>query len=129
MCRWGRDVGGKPVGMHIGALPHLLIAGTTGTGKSVCIAAILSALLLDQGPDELQLVLLDPKMVELPRFQGLPQLIGPVETAPERIVAALQWCVGEMTRRYQLLEEAAAPQPGRLQRQRQRAPALYPHRH
>ena len=104
----GRDVGGKPVGMHIGALPHLLIAGTTGSGKSVCIAALLSALLLDQGPDTLQLVLLDPKMVELPRFQGLPQLVGPVETEPERIVAALQWCVGEMTRRYQLLEEAAA---------------------
>ena len=104
----GRDVSGKPVGMHIGALPHLLIAGTTGSGKSVCIAALLSALLLDQGPDTLQLVLLDPKMVELPRFQGLPQLVGPVETEPERIVAALQWCVGEMTRRYQLLEEGSA---------------------
>lgn len=104
----GRDVSGQPVSIHIGALPHLLIAGTTGSGKSVCIAALLSALLLDQGPDTLQLVLLDPKMVELTRFQGLPQLVGPVETEPKRIVAALQWCVGEMTRRYQLLEEASA---------------------
>ena len=104
----GRDVGGQPVGMHIASLPHLLIAGTTGSGKSVCITALLSALLLDHGPQELQLVLLDPKMVELLRFQGIPQLVGPVETEADRIVAALQWCVGEMTRRYQLLEEAAA---------------------
>ena len=104
----GRNVSGRPISMHIGTLPHLLIAGTTGSGKSVCIAALLSALLLDHGPDTLQLVLLDPKMVELTRFQGLPQLVGPVETDPDRIVAALNWCVGEMTRRYHLLEEASA---------------------
>lgn len=104
----GRGVNGQPISIHIGALPHLLIAGTTGSGKSVCIAALLSALLLDHGPDTLQMVLLDPKMVELTRFQGLPQLVGPVETDADRIVAALQWSVGEMARRYQLLEEAAA---------------------
>lgn len=104
----GRGVSGQPESIHINALPHLLIAGTTGSGKSVCIAAILTALLLDHGPESLQLVLLDPKMVELTRFQGLPQLVGPVETEPDRIVAALHWCVGEMSRRYQLLEEAAA---------------------
>ena len=104
----GRDVSGRPISMHIGTLPHLLIAGTTGSGKSVCIATMLSALLLDHSPDTLQMVLLDPKMVELTRFQGLPQLVGPVETDPDRIVAALNWCVGEMTRRYHLLEEAAA---------------------
>ncbi len=104
----GRGVNGQPISIHLAALPHLLIAGTTGSGKSVCIAAILSALLLDHGPDSLQMVLLDPKMVELTRFQGLPQLVGPVETDAGRIVAALQWSVGEMARRYQLLEEAAA---------------------
>ena len=104
----GRGVSGQPESTHINALPHLLIAGTTGSGKSVCIAAMLTALLLDHSPETLQLVLLDPKMVELTRFQGLPQLVGPVETEPDRIVAALQWCVGEMSRRYQLLEEAAA---------------------
>ena len=86
----GRGVSGQPESAHINALPHLLIAGTTGSGKSVCIAAMLTALLLDHSPETLQLVLLDPKMVELTRFQGLPQLVGPVETEPDRIVAALQ---------------------------------------
>lgn len=102
----GRDVTGQPVGIDLAGCPHLLVAGTTGSGKSVFMAATITALLLDNPPDLLRLVLLDPKMVELSRFNGLPHLIGPVETALDRIIEALKWCVREMERRYKLLEEA-----------------------
>lgn len=104
----GRDVSGDPVGIDLAGCPHLLIAGTTGSGKSVCIAAIATSLVLDNTPDNLRLVLLDPKMVELSRFNGLPHLLGPVETEQERIIEALRWCTREMDRRYKLLEENAA---------------------
>lgn len=102
----GRDVTGQPVGIDIAGCPHLLVAGTTGSGKSVFMAATITALLMDNGPDTLRLVLMDPKMVELSRFNGLPHLIGPVETDLDRIIEALKWCVREMERRYKLLEEA-----------------------
>jgi S-DNA-T family DNA segregation ATPase FtsK/SpoIIIE len=104
----GRDVTGQPVGIDLAGCPHLLVAGTTGSGKSVFIAATITALLTDNGPDVLKLVLLDPKMVELSRFNQLPHLIGPVETDLDRIIEALKWCVREMERRYKLLEEAGA---------------------
>jgi S-DNA-T family DNA segregation ATPase FtsK/SpoIIIE len=104
----GRDVAGEAVGIDLAGCPHLLIAGTTGSGKSVCIAAIATALVLDNPPDNVRLVLLDPKMVELSRFNGLPHLLGPVETEQERIIEALRWCTREMDRRYKLLEENAA---------------------
>ncbi|MDQ7025445.1 MAG: DNA translocase FtsK [Anaerolineae bacterium] len=103
----GRDVSGRPVAIDIGKMPHLLIAGTTGSGKSVAIAAIASAILLNNHPDKVQMVMLDPKMVELSRFNGLPHLIGPVETDNERIIGVLKWCTREMDRRYKLLEESA----------------------
>lgn len=103
----GRDVSGQPIFMDIAKMPHTLIAGTTGSGKSVCIAALAAALLLNNGPERLQLVMLDPKMVELSRFNGLPHLIGPVETDTERIIGVLKWCTQEMDRRYKLLEEHA----------------------
>lgn len=102
----GRDVTGLPVGIDLAGCPHLLVAGTTGSGKSVFMAATVTALLMDNGPDVLRLVLLDPKMVELSRFNNLPHLIGPVETDLDRIIEALKWCVREMERRYKLLEEA-----------------------
>jgi S-DNA-T family DNA segregation ATPase FtsK/SpoIIIE len=101
----GRDVSGAPVGIDLAAMPHLLIAGTTGSGKSVCIAAIATALVLNNHPDNVKLVMMDPKMVELARFNGLPHLVGPVETDQERIIEVLQWCTREMDRRYQLLEQ------------------------
>ncbi len=104
----GRDVAGQSVAVDISQMPHLLIAGTTGSGKSVAIAAITTALVLDNAPDAVKLVLLDPKMVELSRFNGLPHLVGPVETEQERIVGVLRWCTREMDRRYKLLEEYSA---------------------
>lgn len=104
----GRDVSGMPVGVDLVTMPHLLIAGTTGSGKSVCIAAIATALLLSNPPDLVKMIMLDPKMVELSRFNGLPHLLGPVETDLERIIGVLRWCTREMDRRYKLLEENAA---------------------
>jgi hypothetical protein len=103
----GRDVSGRPVAIDIAKMPHLLIAGTTGSGKSVAIAALAAAILLNNHPDKVQMVMLDPKMVELSRFNGLPHLIGPVETETERIIGVLKWCTREMDRRYKLLEENA----------------------
>lgn len=108
MVPLGRDVTGQPVGVDISTCPHLLVAGTTGSGKSVFMAATVTSLVMDSTPDQLRLVLLDPKMVELSRYNSLPHLIGPVETDIDRIVAALKWCVTEMERRYKLLEEAGA---------------------
>ncbi|MFQ3647483.1 MAG: DNA translocase FtsK [Anaerolinea sp.] len=102
----GRDVAGRPLAVDLARLPHCLIAGTTGSGKSVCIAAIATAILLSNTPDTVRMVMLDPKMVELSRFNGLPHLLGPVETDTERIIGVLKWCTREMDRRYKLLEEA-----------------------
>lgn len=103
----GRDVSGSPVFIDIAKMPHLLIAGTTGSGKSVCIAAMAAAILLNNTPDRVKLIMLDPKMVELSRFNGLPHLLGPVEIEMERIIGVLKWCTREMDRRYKLLEEHA----------------------
>jgi S-DNA-T family DNA segregation ATPase FtsK/SpoIIIE len=89
-------------------MPHLLIAGTTGSGKSVCIASIATCLAVDNAPEDLRLILIDPKMVELIRFNGLPHLFGKVETELTRIIGVLRWCMVEMDRRYRLLEEAKA---------------------
>jgi DNA segregation ATPase FtsK/SpoIIIE-like protein len=104
----GRDVAGDAIGIDLAGCPHLLIAGTTGSGKSVCIAAIATSLIMENMPDNVKMVMLDPKMVELSRFNGLPHLLGPVETELERIIEALRWCTREMDRRYKLLEEHGA---------------------
>ena len=103
----GRDVSGRPVAINLAKMPHLLIAGTTGSGKSVCMAALAVAVIMNNRPDKVQMVMLDPKMVELSRFNGIPHLIGPVETDIERIIGVLKWCTREMDRRYKLLEEHA----------------------
>ena len=100
----GRDVSGQPVVADLGSMPHLLIAGTTGSGKSVCIAALTTCLVMNNTPDDLRLVMIDPKMVELVRFNGLPHLYGKVETDLERILGVLRWMVAEMDHRYKLLE-------------------------
>jgi S-DNA-T family DNA segregation ATPase FtsK/SpoIIIE len=104
----GRDVSGTPLAADLSKMPHLLVAGTTGSGKSVLISAITICLAMNNSPADLRLVMLDPKMVELVRFNGLPHLIGQVETELERITSVLRWVVGEMQRRYKLLEEARA---------------------
>ena len=100
----GRNVAGDPVVADLGKLPHLLIAGTTGSGKSVCINAFISCLVFNNTPEQLKLVMIDPKKVELVRFNGLPHLIGNVEVDADRAVGVLRWLTSEMDRRYELFE-------------------------
>ncbi len=102
----GRDVSGQAVVADLARMPHLLIAGTTGSGKSICIAALTTCLVMNNTPEDLRLVMVDPKMVELVRFNGLPHLYGKVETDIERILGVLRWTVAEMDRRYKLLESS-----------------------
>lgn len=104
----GRDVAGAPVVTDLSKLPHLLIAGTTGSGKSVCLNALISCLALNNTPEELHMVMIDPKKVELIRFNGMPHLLGRVESEPERVVGVLRWLTSEMDRRYQLFAAAGA---------------------
>jgi S-DNA-T family DNA segregation ATPase FtsK/SpoIIIE len=104
----GRDVSGAAVAADLADMPHLLIAGTTGSGKSVCINAIAACLAFNNTPGDLRFVMIDPKMVELIRYNGLPHLMGKVETELTRIAGVLRWCTAEMDRRYLLLEKARA---------------------
>jgi S-DNA-T family DNA segregation ATPase FtsK/SpoIIIE len=104
----GRDVSGNPLNADLSRMPHLLIAGSTGSGKSVCITAIAACLAMNNTPEELRMVMIDSKMVELIRFNGLPHLYGKVETNLERILGVLRWVVVEMEHRYRLLESAHA---------------------
>ena len=104
----GRSIRGEPVSIDLAQMPHLLIAGATGAGKSVCMGAIATALLMQCSPAELRLVMLDPKMVELSRFDGIPHLLGQVERDYARIIGVLQWCTSEMDRRYRMLEASGA---------------------
>ena len=104
----GRDVSGQPVVADLARMPHLLIAGATGSGKSVCITAIAACLAVNNPPEDLRMIMIDSKMVELLRFNGLPHLYGKVETNIERILGVLRWVVVEMEHRYRLLEGAHA---------------------
>lgn len=104
----GRDVSGRPVVADLATMPHLLIAGTTGSGKSVCITALTTCLVMNNKPEDLKLAMIDPKRVELMRFNGLPHLMGNVETEIERILGVLRWATTEMDFRYKLLEKAGA---------------------
>jgi S-DNA-T family DNA segregation ATPase FtsK/SpoIIIE len=104
----GRDVSGQPVVSDLSSMPHLLIAGTTNSGKSVCIQAITVSLAMNNHPDDLKLVMIDPKRVELNRFNGLPHLFGQVETNTDRIMGVLRWATTEMDVRYQKLEKVQA---------------------
>ncbi|MHB1159100.1 MAG: DNA translocase FtsK [Chloroflexota bacterium] len=98
----GRDVSGKPVVADLARMPHLLIAGATGSGKSVCLNGIILALLLQYSPDELQMMLIDPKKVEMTPYDGVPHLLTPVITEMEQVVPSLRWVVKEMERRYRI---------------------------
>lgn len=102
----GRDVSGQPLVADLARMPHLLIAGQTGSGKSVCITAIAACLAMNNSPEDLRMVMIDSKMVELIRFNGLAHLYGKVETNIERILGVLRWVVVEMEHRYRLLEGA-----------------------
>jgi DNA segregation ATPase FtsK/SpoIIIE, S-DNA-T family len=104
----GMDVSGKPVVADLTRMPHLLVAGATGSGKSVCINSLITSLLITRTPDEVQLILIDPKQVELSQYRGLPHLRLPVVTDMEKVVAALRWTVLEMERRYGLFAEVGA---------------------
>jgi DNA segregation ATPase FtsK/SpoIIIE, S-DNA-T family len=102
----GRDVAGKPIVVDLAKMPHLLIAGKTGSGKSVGMNAFLCSLLWNNSPANLKLILIDPKRVELKRYDKLPHLLTPVIVEPEKSVSALAWAVAEMNRRYKTLSEA-----------------------
>jgi DNA segregation ATPase FtsK/SpoIIIE, S-DNA-T family len=96
----GRDVAGHPTVADLTSMPHLLIAGTTGSGKSVCVNSILTSFLLQNSPDDLRLILVDPKRVELTNYNGVPHLLAPVVVEMERVIGALQWMTREMDKRY-----------------------------
>ena len=104
----GRDVAGQPVAADLAAMPHLLIAGATGSGKSVCIHSIVSSLLFNNGPDQLRLLLVDPKRVELPSYNGAPHLISPVVTDVDQVVGALTWLALQMDERYRSFSQVGA---------------------
>jgi S-DNA-T family DNA segregation ATPase FtsK/SpoIIIE len=104
----GQDVSGGPVVADLARMPHLLIAGATGSGKSVCINSLVTCLLLRNTPKDLGLLMIDPKMVELVNFNGIPHLLAPVLVETERVVGTLRWVLREMDRRYRLFSAAAA---------------------
>jgi len=103
----GKDVVGRPVSIDIASLPHLLVAGSTGSGKSVCLNAIISNLILRNDPSRLRMVLIDPKMLEMNVYNGIPHLLLPVVTDPREALKALQWMVAQMEFRYRLLSKHA----------------------
>ena len=102
----GKDIGGNCIVGNIAKLPHMLIAGTTGSGKSVCMNSIIISLLYKASPDDVKLIMVDPKMVELGIYNGIPHLLIPVVTDPKKAAGSLQWAVTEMMRRYKAMSDA-----------------------
>lgn len=104
----GLNVSGKPVVDEIARMPHVLIAGSTGSGKTVCINSFISTILFRTSPQEVKLILVDPKRVELTQYNGVPHLLTPVIIDPEKVIAALKWAIVEMERRYKVFAEVGA---------------------
>jgi len=104
----GKDIAGKNYFVDIAKMPHILIAGETGAGKSVCINSMLTSILFKASPDDVRLVLIDPKVVELSAFKSIPHLLVPVVTEPKKAAGALNWAVSEMTTRYKMFAEKGA---------------------
>ena len=102
----GKDIGGTCIVGNIAKLPHMLIAGTTGSGKSVCMNSIIISLLYKAGPEDVKVIMIDPKMVELGIYNGIPHLLIPVVTDPKKAAGSLQWAVNEMMRRYKIMSDA-----------------------
>ena len=102
----GKDIGGSCIIGNIAKMPHMLIAGTTGSGKSVCMNSIIISLLYKAGPEDVKLIMIDPKMVELANYNGIPHLMIPVVTDPKKAAGSLQWAVTEMMRRYKTMSDA-----------------------
>jgi S-DNA-T family DNA segregation ATPase FtsK/SpoIIIE len=99
----GKDISGKPVVADLARMPHLLVAGTTGSGKSVCVNALLMSMLYKSKPSDVRMILIDPKMLELNVYEGIPHLLAPVVTDMKEAANALRWCVAEMETRYELM--------------------------
>jgi S-DNA-T family DNA segregation ATPase FtsK/SpoIIIE len=104
----GKNVAGEPVVVDLARMPHLLIAGATGSGKSVCLNSLIAGLLFHNSPERLRLLMIDPKMVELTTFNGVPHLLAPVITEMDKVSGTLKWMLREMHRRYKLFGEAGA---------------------
>jgi S-DNA-T family DNA segregation ATPase FtsK/SpoIIIE len=99
----GKDISGNPVVVDLAKMPHLLIAGTTGSGKSVCINSLILSLLYKSTPENVRMIMIDPKMLELAVYQGIPHLLAPVVTDMKQAANAFKWCIAEMERRYRLM--------------------------